>query len=88
MVDFVISYRPGKAMGKLDAITHRAGEEKSGAEERIFAEGQLQLTPDCEQSTSDDTAENVYLKEILQELGEVNIDEGAEDVKLSIDCTL
>ena len=85
-----------------DTITRRAGEEKSGAEERIFAEGQLQLppnselppespdselSPDSEPSTSDDAAENVYLEEILQELGEVNIEEGAEDVELSIDCT-
>ena len=74
-------------MGKPDAITRRAGEEKSGAEERTFAEGELQLLPDSEQSTSDDAAENVYLEEILQELGEVNIEEGAEDVELGIDCT-
>ena len=85
-------------MGKLDAITRRAGEDKSRAKERIFAEGQLQLpldsklpsaselSPDSEPSTSNDVAENVYLEEILQELGEVNIEEGAEDVELSIDC--
>ena len=46
--DFVISYRPGKAMEKPDAITRCAGEEKSGAEERIFVEGQLQLLPNSE----------------------------------------
>ena len=80
-------------MGKLDSITRHAGEEKSGAEERIFTEEQLQVPPDSEllldsePSTSDDTAENVYLEEILQELGEVNIEEGAEDVELSIDYT-
>ena len=89
--DFVISYRPGKAIGKPDTITHCAGEKKSGAEERKFAEGQLQLpldselSPDSEKSTFDD-AENIYLEEILQEFGEVNIEEGAEDVELSIDC--
>ena len=84
-------------MGKLDAITCRTGEEKSDAEERIFAEGQLQLPPNSElppesphseQLTSDDAAENIYLEEILQELGEVNIEEGAEDIELSIDCIL
>ena len=73
-------------MGKPDAITRHAGEEKSRAEERIFAEGQLQLPPDSEPLTSDDAAEIVYLEEILQELGEVNIEEDAEDIELSIDC--
>src|SRR5258705_8190671 len=40
--DFVISYRPGKSMGKPDAITHRSGDEKSGIEECMFADSQLQ----------------------------------------------
>src|SRR5258707_15324279 len=40
--DFVISYRPGKSMGKPDAIIRRSGDEKSGIEERMFADGQLQ----------------------------------------------
>ena len=40
---YTIHYRPGKAMGKPDALTRRTGEEKSGADERIFEEGQLSI---------------------------------------------
>ena len=30
-------------MGKPDALTHRTGEEKAGAEEKIFEDGQLNI---------------------------------------------
>ena len=40
---YTIHHRPGKAMGKPNALIHRSGEEKSGAEERIFKKGQLRI---------------------------------------------
>src|SRR5258705_3020820 len=46
--DFVISYRPGKSMGKPDTITRWSGDKKSGIEECMFAEGQLQVPSDNE----------------------------------------
>src|SRR5258705_12275250 len=67
--DFVISYRPGKSMGKPDAITRRSGDEKSGIEERMFADGQLQ---------ADDkfTLEALYAIDdnVLEDVELINID--------------
>lgn len=75
-----------------DAIIRPTRDEKSGAEESRFAQGQLQPSGrilEEQQLPSDDAASaNAYLEELEQGLGEVYIEEGnAEDVELvDIDC--
>ena len=39
--NYMIHYRPGSKMGKVDAITRRSGDAKSGIEEIFFKDGQL-----------------------------------------------
>ena len=39
--NFLISYHPGKSMGKPDALTRCTGDEKLGLEERMFKQNQL-----------------------------------------------
>src|SRR5436853_7650755 len=38
---YQIHYRPGSKMSKLDGLSRRSGEEKSGMEAQFFEEGQL-----------------------------------------------
>ena len=37
--NYVISYKPGAVIGKPDVLIRRVGNEKAGAEERVFALG-------------------------------------------------
>ena len=87
--DYLISYKPGAAMGKPEAFTRRTGNEKSGAEERIFAPGQLEIDAGLKDDRLEDMRheDNIYRCLLMSLEGHNDVEYGAEDVDIDgIDC--
>ena len=63
---YMIHYRLGPSMGKPDGITRRTGDEKAGLEQRLFNEGQLDLSPNVNKGQEDPNVNPRMLENLIR----------------------